>query len=482
MRLPLLLSSLLVTVALQAENLEDTLSGFDDEPTASSVTSSDDIQDGFDEDDTSPKLMESSEEKSFFTNLFADFSGKITQEGAIAYNDLRPHNIFGSLRQSLFLYYEHKFENGYKVKVNGRAFYDPMYDTSNAVDYYPAEVDELKSEVELFEAYIEGNIYENLEARLGRQVVVWGKSDTIRVTDILNPIDNRRPGYQDLESIYLPTTMLKFDYQYDTHWRISPIVILEQRFTKDPPLGSVYHPASPEETYSEFVAQGKTLYTIEHESYNDPTFALSIGGEFQGWDVNFYAARVYEARGYVPRDELENPDIIHKKFKHNKTNMFGAAANLVEGEWLFKAEFAYFDNLTYTSDQEDGLHRADYLVGLEYNGIADTTLSYDFVLRHFIEDDFNLQVPLENFYGQNTYQHALRITSSFQRDTLDANYLISLYGKDLDEGGYQRAWIDKELADALNTQFGLIDYFGGSPLFDKVEDQVVVFMDISYSF
>ena len=35
--------------------------------------------------------------------------------------------------------------------------------------------------------------------------------------------------------------MLKLDYQID-NWRISPIAILEQRFSKFPPFGSIYYP------------------------------------------------------------------------------------------------------------------------------------------------------------------------------------------------------------------------------------------------
>ncbi|NOR55199.1 MAG: DUF1302 family protein [Sulfurovum sp.] len=480
MRLSLLVSSLLLTVALQAENIDDTLSGFDDDmPTQTESVSANDIQDGFDEGDESvPHLMKSEEdEESYFT----DFSGKITQEGAIAYNDDRPQNVFGSLRQSLFLYYEHKFENNIKVKINARAFYDPMYDTSTSADFYPAEVAELNSEVELFEAYVEGTIIENLDARLGRQVIVWGKSDTIRITDVLNPIDNRRPGYQDLESLYLPKTMLKFDYQYDDNWRITPIVTLEQRFTKDPPYGSVYNPLSPDESYSDRLASGEPIYSFDQESYNDPTFALSVAGEFEGWDITFYAARLYQDRGYIPVEALDR-NVLHYTIEHTKTNMLGAAFNIVENEWLFKAELAYFSDLTYTSTQDKSLARTDMLLGFEYNGFSDTTLSYDYSIRHFMEDDLRLNVPFENILAQNTYQQAFRISSSFLREKLNANYLISLYGKKLDEGGYQRAWIDYDVADAINTQFGLIDYFGGSELFDLVEDQVVVFMDVSYSF
>ena len=87
-----------------------------------------------------------------------------------------------------------------KLKINARAFYDPMYDVSNA-DYYPAEVDELRTELWLFEAYLEWNVMENLDVKLGRQVVVWGRNDSIRITDILNPLDFRRPGTLDIENL-----------------------------------------------------------------------------------------------------------------------------------------------------------------------------------------------------------------------------------------------------------------------------------------
>jgi len=62
-------------------------------------------------------------------------------------------------------------------------------------------------------------------------VVVWGRSDTIRVTDVLNPIDNRRPGMVDIEDLRLPVAMAKLDY-FVGDWRVTPIAILEQRFQK----------------------------------------------------------------------------------------------------------------------------------------------------------------------------------------------------------------------------------------------------------
>jgi len=469
---------------------DDVMSGFDDEETASSETSqstetsNDPEMEGFDDTELSvtsedENVTVSEGEGESESGYFSGFSGKFTQQAALSYNKKRPQNIFYSLRQTFFLDYEHKFENGLKFKANARAFYDAIYDVSSA-NYYPAEIDELNKEVELFEAYFEWSPMENLDAKVGRQVVIWGRSDTIRITDILNPIDNRRPGIVDLEDLYLPVTMLKFDYQYD-NWRISPMLVLEQRFTKDPPWGSLYNPLSPEEDYQEWIALGNPIYTLGHEKYNDPTYALSIGADFEGWDVNFYASRLYEDRGYIPVEQV--PDtVIDKRYKHNKTNMFGAALNVLSGPWLFKTEMAYFSGLTYTTTQDRTLSRTDVLLGVEYSGVSDTTISFDSALRHFNQYDERLYVPQENFLGQDTFQQAFRVNSNFLNDTMHLNYVASVFGKKLDEGGYQRGSMEYEVADAINAEVGVVDYFGGSPLFDLVKDQFVVFMDMSYNF
>ena len=326
-------------------------------------------------------------------------------------------------------------------------------------------------------------------------MVVWGRSDTIRITDVLNPLDNRRPGIVDIEDLRLPTTMLRFDYSIGD-WRITPIVILEQQFTLNPPYGSVYNPLPYDaELYRE---QGVRLpYLPQQESYANPTFALGIGGEFPGWDISFYAAHIYDDIGYM-KGGLENFMMPGGKIYHDKVNMFGTALNVLSGSWLFKTEWAYWDKLRFTAANDTTLDRIDGLVGFEYSGINETTISYDIAMRHFLHYDERLGVesmpnPLYPAYSnepiiplapieKNTYQHAFRITSNFINDTLHLNYLHTRYGLGLEKGGFQRAWLKYDVADAINTEVGIVDYFGGTPLFDEVKDEVLFFMDISYSF
>ncbi len=469
----------LLSLYAHGDELDDAMGGFDDGPvTVTQEKSAEDaLLDGF--DDTSVTTIEdkkSAEDELFDSfedvvssgaeveetpvNIVNGLTGKLTEQVTYSlYND-EPHDNFSSFKSSFFLDYEHKFENGFKIKANSKAYYDAMYDLKGSKKFSQDELGEFRSEVELFDAYIEGKITYNFDMKLGRQVVVWGRSDTIRVTDVLNPLDNRRPGMVDIEDLRLPVAMAKFDY-FLGDWRVTPIAILEQRFSKAPPFGSVFYPAP--------------IAAPDDEDYSDVTYALSVGGEFTGWDVNFYAARIRNDEGQLAVSSLESS--IH----HDKINMFGTALNVLTGSWLFKTELAYFDGLKYKTTGDKSFTRTDLLLGMEYKGVADTLISYDIVNRNFGEYDNRLLHEL-NPLNKHSYQHAFRVSSDFMNATLTANYLISLYGEKLDEGGFQRAWLKYELGEGINTNIGVVNYFGGSFIFDAYKDNDMLFADISYSF
>ncbi|RUM71438.1 MAG: hypothetical protein DSZ07_00485 [Sulfurovum sp.] len=66
--------------------------------------------------------------------------------------------------------------------------------------------------------------------------------------------------------------------------------------------------------------------------------------------------------------------------------------------------------------------------------------------------------------------------------TVKANYLISLFGSKMDEGGFQRAWLKYDISDGIYANIGLVDYIGGSNRFDAVSNNDMAFMDVTYSF
>ncbi len=474
--------SLTIASLLYAESVDEALEGFDDAPQAvaspQDTSEADEALAGF-EDEAMESVETKQSDEQAEQNVAEDseglldhaLSGELKQQVAYALSSrMKNREDFSSLRSTLFLDFDKKFDNGIRLKVNARTFYDWVYRLDNG--YTSQEKKSLRSETELFDAYIEGSLTEKLDYRIGRQVVVWGRSDTIRITDVLNPLDNRQPGMVDIEDLRLSVTMAKFDW-YVGEWRITPIAILEQRFTKDPPYGSPFYPAA--------------FPLPPEKSYSDVTYALSIGTERSGWDVNFYAAHIYDDTKFV-----EDPFGLNALVKHGKINMYGTAFNVVSGSWLFKSEWAYFDKLHYTMAPKKSLSRLDGLVGVEYNGIADTMISYDVSLRHFTRYDDRLSrdhidapngmrvelLPVK----RDTWQHAFRITSDFMNATLHANYLISLFGKSGDEGGFQRLWAVYDYNDDIKIDAGILDFVGGSKLFDGFKKERIIFADVIYSF
>jgi len=139
--------------------------------------------------------------------------------------------------------------------------------------------------------------------------------------------------------------------------------------------------------------------------------------------------------------------------------------------WLFKGELAYKKDFQFLADAGKKYNRIDSLLGFEYRGIADTTLSYDVSNKHMGDKS-----PL---FEQDSYQHAFRATSDFLNATVHGNYLITLFGEKLDKGGFQRAWVKYDIADGISTNVGLVDYISGSPRFDAIDDNDMIFMDIS---
>jgi len=440
--------------------VDEALDGFDDtsikvEVKQDSSSEADEALDGFDEDQGDTGSAE--EQKGLSID---GLSGSISELFAYSYLGKMPHKGLTVAKSTLYLDYEHKFANGWKFKTNAKAYYDALYDLRDR-HYTKEEKDAYRSEVRLYDAYVEGSLRENLDFKAGRQVVVWGRSDTIRITDVLNPLDNRRPALVDIEDLRLPVTMAKLDY-YIGKWRITPIAILEQQFTLNPPYGSAFYPAPSR--------------APDDKSYHDTTWALSIGGEFSGWDLNLYAARIRQDNGYIPL-----PITPQTQIRHDKVTMTGAAFNYLNGSWLLKGELAHFNGLKFTSAPQKSFERTDGLAGVEYNGIADTMISYDFSVRHIHDYTPALQNELQPL-DADTYQHAFRIRSDFINATLHANYLVSLFGAKGDEGGFQRLWTEYEINDDLKATVGVIDYIGGSKLFDTLKRDDMLFTEITYSF
>jgi len=204
-------------------SIEDDLSGFGSEADA-------DLS-GFDEEPTqeiaSQEVVQKKEEEKKIT-----ISGDLAFKTSVGYKEHKVNGIeYSGVNQaqtSLFLELDAKLSDDWKLKVSGDSFYDAIYDIHSTNNYSDDILDAYKTQLRLDDTYIQGSITSSLDAKIGRQIVVWGKSDSIRITDVINPLDNRTPAMTDIEDLRLSVGMFKFDYYYGA-WNFSAMVIPENR-------------------------------------------------------------------------------------------------------------------------------------------------------------------------------------------------------------------------------------------------------------
>ena len=383
-----------------------------------------------------------------------DISLKLKEELIYSYKAKYPHNNISSLKTTFYINYRHTFNDNFKFTINALASYDAIYHLRDRENYASSETKELEKEIELFDFYVQGKLFKNLDIKLGRQVIVWGQSDNIRISDVLNPLDNRRPGLNDIEQLRLPRFMMRLDY-FVNQWRIVPIIIFENRFSKLAPEASVFNPRQ---------------IPSSHDKYSDISYALNIKRNFSKIDLNLYFSRIYNDEGYI----------VNSKQKHKKGNMFAMDASFIKDSWLIKTEVAYLKNLKYTSFHNKEFTRADTLAGFEYHGFKDTSISYDLALRKIHNYHSSLFTLLD--IREKTYQHAFRISSDFEHSTIKVHYLLSKFGLKFNEGGYNKLWLDYSISDNKKISVGIIDYISGSKSFDLASNKDMFFFNISYSF
>ncbi len=500
-------SCLLFTGAVVADELEDALSGFDEFDKAPAVvpaaTSGSDLSDldesGFDTSPVDPGVSDSGsasqEEKtdwyslSGYGSVLGAYNYAQKSQSLVAPGDM-PMDFSGLSRSRIKggLTLDMKHGDNWQSKFEVVAWYDASWSINGRENYTQDVLDTYESFVDLKDAYIQGSLTKNLDLKFGRQIVIWGKSDSIRITDVINPLDNREPGMVDIEDLRLNETMTRLDY-YFGDWGLSAIIIHEPRLEIEAGFGSDYRPSG---IFGEPIPYARFPDRVEPDWNLDNTqYAMSLDGRFTGWDLSLYAANVFDSRF-----DVELVGAVPLRF-YDKINMIGFATNVVSGGWLLKTEAALINDVNYRSSGRK--NRLDALIGFDYSGIKDTVISLELANRHIFDYEEKMltltlqeaaaQNTFPDFVRQNSVQVALRTSYSFDHDNATVTYLLSLAGGDGPgssfDGGFQRLWIDYKYTDAISLNAGIVDYIGGDsliPFYRATEDNDRVFVEAKYSF
>ncbi|MBC8438880.1 MAG: DUF1302 family protein [Deltaproteobacteria bacterium] len=448
------------------DELIDVLEGFGDK--GSEISPEGELTDILgefkDSDDTS-----SIEPADVSRNRFNDLSGSLTF--GVVYNIGHDapatgeidHQGFSRLRSKLDLALDHDLPFDFKFRISGSAFYDAAFRAAGRADYPDSFLDQYESEIELGETYLQGALLKNLDIKIGRQVLSWGRSDSILITDIWNPLDQRTPGIVDIKDLKLPVTMTKLD-GYMGDWSLSIVAAHENRFSKLPVYGSDFYPSD------------QPLPPVEEPEDNleNTEFGAALTGYFNGRDISFYTARFWDDTAHFTSDAF--------KREHSRLTMYGVAASMAAGNWIIKGEAALTSGFRFFNQPDKSFERADTMVGAEYSGFSETTIALELALFHYLDYD-SVLAKVPDSTGNDQVQMALRTTREFFNDRLAVTFLASVYGGDARDGAFERISAEYDLTDSWTLSGGLILYQNGrKPMFRNIEDNDRLFLNLAFHF
>lgn len=332
--------------------------------------------------------------------------------------------------------------------------------------------EDIRSEGEVRELYadMEGEQY---KLRLGRQQVVWGKTDGLRLLDLINPQDLREFILDDFIDSRLPLWMARGDiYVGDDTLQLLLITDYKPNDIADP--GDRFEPvylkamrAAPI-PYNEEDKPGRTVENSE--------YGFRYNGFAGGWDYSLNYFNSWDDNPIYFNDPATGGLIR----RYRRYAMAGGSFSNAFGSFVVRGELAFNGGRYFvTADlaDSDGLVRKDELkgaLGLDYT-VGDWLISGQ-VFESYIQDYED-----EIVFDESMTNISFLLNVKFLNETLDVK-LLNIYGIN-ESDAMNRLSLTYSVTDAWKVMAGGTVFSGPADSFmgqfnnaDRVE------MELTYSY
>ena len=349
--------------------------------------------------------------------------GRLAEEFAYRLHD--PGDV-SKLRTTGWLDARYAVSDALGVRAAVRGWYDAVFD---ATDRYPANVErDQKTDLSLREALLTV-AHGDLDARLGRQQIVWGEAISTFVTDIVNPKDFREFVLPDFSEIRLPIWALDATYRLAEGINVEGVWTPDTRPNKLPKQGAEFQFARIPYRFHNPVVRLP-------DDQDEFSVARSEGGVRvsvlrRGWDLAFiYYDQADKTPVLFQRRVAQppRPDVIVLDPQHPRLHIIGATLGKSFEPVVVRAEAAFSVGKRYeTTDplDADGVVRRDtldWLVGVDYTFFERVDTALQLSQRILTGSATNIERP--GIAGPVTTSVALRVTTGFFDNTVNPTLLF----------------------------------------------------------
>ena len=387
---------------------------------------------------------------------------------------------FDKIQNRLDLKPEAVLGNGWEFRGRGLAWYDAAMDVNatNRTDLTHGIKQHYRTWLESKEAYL---LYgaDDFDLRIGQQQIVWGKTDGIRMLDIINPFDLREFILDDFLDSRIGLWSARLNYYADiggSENEFEFVVVPDARPAKFAPAGSRWGFALPS------ASPGITLSTLAPEQPNWSLKNTELGfawrANVRGWDLslNYYY-------GWNDRPNLFKQLIgrtLTMQLRHLRMHTAGGSFSNAFGSFVVRGEvavnFGEGINTTALVWNQSVVRRTTLNAAL---AVDYTRSNWTYGVQLFGRQVLNEPI-VDSSLGTSPNFASLRIATDYMNEKLKPEILLLA---DLDDGGLlTRPKVSYEFSDNLVGTLGADIISGSGGFFGQFASNDRVYSEAEWSF
>ncbi|MCR4815998.1 MAG: hypothetical protein K5842_02290 [Bacteroidales bacterium] len=288
------------------------------------------------------------------------------------------------------------------------------------------------------------------DLRAGRQIIVWGVADGLRVTDIISPMDYTEFLAQDYDDIRIPVGAARLRYSRDK-WCLEAIAV---------PVPSFFE--LPTDAANPWSVGPIPIEAEPRQKLNNMEYGGRLSFFLRGADFSFSALRTWN----------KMPVLCSGMGIYRRMTMLGADLSVPVGQFVIRGEAAeYLDEVqpSVVSGEVPLANSSNLLVGIDWYASGGWSLSAQYAHKYVAWGEH-----------RNTGLSTLRISKEILNNTLilqDFAYI------DVTNGGvYNRLSADYAINDQLHVILGYDWFHGDKGSFAIYNHNSEVWAKLKYSF
>ncbi len=295
---------------------------------------------------------------------FVEFGGTLAQEWS--FNSTR--QATQKMETTFMPRFDMAWSNGSSLTGIARL----RFDDASALGDYPNDAE---AHAEIRELYLDTR-WQDSFWRIGKQQVVWGQADGLRVLDVINPLDYREFILGSFEDRRLPLWMVNAELPVNDSWMAQLLWIPDQQYNELPTTGSEFFPTSPlvAPQLPSGLSQPPAIRASDPPDHwlRDSDVGLRLSAFVDGWDISFNYFYHTLDQAVLYQTTVAEAFTLQPEYK--RSHLLGSSLSNVFGNTILRMEIGYSSEQYYlaqrgSTESTRGVHNSaelSYVLGLDW--------------------------------------------------------------------------------------------------------------------